>query len=50
MILLCAMGLVLLRVFFSLAEVYYERDWPRSTWRGLVISLGLLWLCASVFA
>jgi len=41
---------VILRLFYSLAEMHFERDWPRSTWRGLLVSLGLLWLCASVFA
>lgn len=49
MILAFAVVLVLLRVFYSLAEMVFERDWPRSTWRGLVLSLALLGLCASAF-
>lgn len=49
MILAFAVVLVVLRVFYSLAEMVFERDWPRSTWRGLVLSLALLGLCASAF-
>src|SRR5271166_97186 len=49
MILIFAIGLVLLRVIYSLGEIYFERDWPRSTWRGLLLSLVLFGLCASAF-
>ena len=41
--------LVLLRVLYSLAEIYFERDGPRRTWRGLVTSIALVILCASAF-
>ena len=49
MILIFAIGLLLLRVFYSLAEIYFERDWPRSTWRGLIVSAFLLIICANAF-
>ena len=49
MILIACIFIVLLRMFYSVAEVCFERDWPRSTWRGLAVSLGLLMLCASAF-
>jgi hypothetical protein len=49
MILVFAIGLVVLRGCYSLGEAYFERDWPRSTWRGLFLSLVLLVLCASAF-
>ena len=49
MILVLVALIVLLRVFYSLAEVYFERDWPRSTWRGLLVSLGLLLMCGLAF-
>ena len=49
MILVFALMLVLLRVLYSLAEIYFERDWPRRTWRGLVTSIALVILCASAF-
>ena len=49
MILLFIGCIVLVRIFYSLAEIYFERDWPRHTWRGLMISLGLLLICCSAF-
>ncbi len=49
MIIIFAVALLLLRAFYSVAEVWFERDWPRRTWRGLALSLGLLALCASAF-
>ena len=49
MILIFVIGLVLLRIAYSLGEIYFERDWPRHTWRGLMISLGLLLMCCSAF-
>jgi len=45
----CAV-LLLIRVLYSLAEIYFERDWPRRTWRGLALSLILLVFCISIFA
>jgi hypothetical protein len=48
-ILAFAVALVLLRIFYSVGEVYFERDWPRSTWRGLMLSVLLLILCADAF-
>jgi hypothetical protein len=50
MIILFCLFLVALRVFYSVAEVCFERDWPRDTWNGLAVSLVLLGLCISVFA
>jgi hypothetical protein len=50
MILLLAAMLFLLRVFYLVAECCYERDWPRKTWRGLAVALGLLIMCGSAFA
>jgi hypothetical protein len=44
-----ALSLVLLRIFYLVAEMCFERDWPRSTWRGLVLAIMLLILCASAF-
>ena len=50
MILLFCAGIVLLRVFYLIGEMAYEKDWPRSTWRGLCMAIVLLLLCASAFA
>ena len=50
MILLVAFGFLILRVFYLLAEVYYERDWPRSTYKGLVTALGLVVVCIIAFS
>jgi len=49
MILLFAFGLVILRIFYLVAEMCYERDWPRDTWKGLLTAFLLLGLCASAF-
>ena len=49
MILIIALVLAAWRIFCSGAEIAFERDWPRRTWRGLLISLGLLWICGSAF-
>lgn len=49
MILLIAALLMLLRVFYSAAEMYFERDLPRCTWRGLLLSMAIFGLCCSVF-
>ena len=49
MILALAAVLVLLRLLFSAGEVYFERDWPRRTWRGLLLALCVFALCASAF-
>jgi hypothetical protein len=48
-ILLFIIGLVGLRIFYLIAEMCYERDWPRDTWKGLLIAFLLLGLCASAF-
>jgi hypothetical protein len=48
-ILFAAVILVAIRVLYSLAEICYERDWPRSTWRGLMTALMLLFLCGTAF-
>ena len=49
MILIFILGLVALRILYSVGEVYYERDWPRSTWKGLLIALGVLCIAVSAF-
>jgi hypothetical protein len=50
MILLIVFAVVLLRLFYSIAEIYYERDWPARTWSGLAVSLVLLIFIGIVFA
>lgn len=50
MILVFCAFLLLARVLYSLAEIYFERDWPRHTWRGLALSLILFAFCISIFA
>ena len=49
MILIFILGLVALRILYSVGEVYYERDWPRDTWKGLLIALGVLCIAVSAF-
>ena len=49
MILFCVVMIVLLRLFYLCAEICFERDWPRSTWKGLLTAFALLGLCASAF-
>ncbi len=49
MILLFVAGLLLLRLFYLGAEIYYERDWPRSTFKGFATALGLLVVCIIAF-
>lgn len=44
------LALVLITGFFVVAEIVYERDWPRSTIRGFVIAVLLLIAGASAFA
>ena len=50
MIPLFALGLVIIRLIYSIGEVCFERDWPRNTWRGLVLSLVVFGFCLSVFS
>ena len=50
MILIFVLILLILRILYSLAEVCYERDFPRNTWRGLALSMILFGFCLSVFA
>jgi hypothetical protein len=45
-----ALLLLILRVLYSVAEIYFEHDWPRSTWKGLALSAILFGFCISVFA
>jgi hypothetical protein len=45
MIILFCLFLVMLRLFYSVAEICFEHDWPRNTWSGLALSLVLLWFC-----
>lgn len=49
MILLFAIGLFLVRILYSAGEIYFEHDWPRHTWRGLVTSGFLVAMCITVF-
>ena len=49
MILIFILGLVVLRILYSVGEICYERDWPRSTWKGLLIALGVLCIAVSAF-
>ena len=49
MILLIAILLFAWRVFCFFAEIFFERDWPQRTWRGLLVSLGVLAMCCSAF-
>jgi hypothetical protein len=48
-ILLIALMLLGLRIIYSLGEIYFERDWPRKTWRGILTAAILVILCASAF-
>jgi hypothetical protein len=50
MILIFCAAIFVIRLLYLLAEVCFERDWPRHTWRGLALSLILLVLCVSIFA
>src|ERR1035437_8714820 len=49
MILIFVLGLVALRILYSVGEICYEHDWPRSTWKGLLIALGVLCIAVSAF-
>lgn len=49
MILVFAFVLLALRIFYSVGEMIFERDWPRHTWRGLFIALALFLMCCSAF-
>jgi hypothetical protein len=44
-----ALALLALRLFYSLAEVCFERDFPRNTWRGLILAGALVLLSLSAF-
>lgn len=45
---LCAV-FVMIRVLYSFAEICFERDWPRHTWKGLALSLVLFVFGVSIF-
>ena len=48
---LIAIGLLfVLRILYSLMEIYFERTWPKRTWRGLAICAVLLWAACSIFS
>lgn len=49
MIIAFVLLLVGLRIFYLVAEMCYERDWPRATWRGLITALVLLLVCGMAF-
>ncbi len=48
-VLLFVFALFLLRLFYSIAEIVFERDWPRHTWKGLMYSFLLFVLCVTTF-
>ena len=45
----CALLFLLLRILYCLGEIWFERDWPRRTWLGLVLSLIIIVFCFSAF-
>lgn len=49
MIVIAILLIFLLRVFYSFAEICFERDWPRHTWRGMALAFFLLVFCISIF-
>lgn len=49
MIVLFCLFLVVVRILYSVAEVYFERDWPRHTWMGLLASVALFAFSVSIF-
>jgi len=49
MILLFSAILLLVRAIYSLAEICFEHDWPRQTWRGLALAVVLFTFCVSIF-
>lgn len=49
MITFCVVLLVALRLIYTVGEIICERDWPRNTIRGLIISLLLLFGAFSAF-
>ena len=50
MIIMLSLGVLILRILYSLMEAYYERNWPKKTFRGLLLALGIFLMCSSVFA
>jgi hypothetical protein len=49
MILLIAFAVVILRLFYSIAEAYFEKSWPSRTIGGLVIAITIFCFCAGTF-
>lgn len=49
MILIGAGILVALTLLIMAGEIYYERDWPRATWKPFVVALGLFAMSLIVF-
>ena len=48
-LLFCAFIFLVLRLFYSGAEICFERDWPRRTWKGLLLSIVAFAICFSAF-
>lgn len=49
MIMAVVVFLFLLRIFYLLGEIAFERDLPRNTWRGLLTASVLLIFCGTAF-
>lgn len=49
-IVLFALLVVAVRIFYTLGEAWYERDWPRETWLGTTFSILLLFLSVQIFS
>jgi hypothetical protein len=49
MILIGTEVLVAVTFLIMAGEVYYERDWPRATWKSFVVAVGLFAMSLIVF-
>lgn len=49
MILAIVILFVGIRLFYSMAEICFEKDWPKNTCGGLGLSLALLAICLMVY-
>lgn len=46
---LVALAFAVLCICIMLMEIWHERDWPRDTWIGAVVSIGFFVLFLNVF-
>ena len=46
----CAAALLTLRIFYSFLESYFEKDWPRRTWKATMFAAIIFVFVVSVFA